>query len=90
VAWRRRGAEARPSVKAVLEALRATADDLVARRPGLSRERPAARRGAPGTPDAPDTPDTPGTPSASSASGTSAKGGKRLWARLRPGDYLGL
>ncbi|HEU5156268.1 MAG TPA: LysR family transcriptional regulator [Streptosporangiaceae bacterium] len=45
VAWRRRGAEARPSVKAVLEALRATADELVARRPGLSRERPSPPEG---------------------------------------------
>jgi DNA-binding transcriptional LysR family regulator len=47
VAWRRRGAETRPSVKAVLEALRAAADDLVARRPGLSREHPAERRSTP-------------------------------------------
>jgi DNA-binding transcriptional LysR family regulator len=37
VAWRRRGAEARPSVGAVLEVLHAMADDLVARRHGLGR-----------------------------------------------------
>jgi DNA-binding transcriptional LysR family regulator len=37
VAWRRRGAEARPSVNAVLDALRTIANELVARRPGLIR-----------------------------------------------------
>jgi DNA-binding transcriptional LysR family regulator len=83
VAWLRRGAEARPSVKAVLEALRVTADDLVARRPGLSRERPVPRRGAPGRPSAPGKSSAPGTQDAASASGgtgTSAKSRKRLGA----------
>jgi DNA-binding transcriptional LysR family regulator len=37
VLWRRIGAEVRPSVRAVLEALRDAADDLAARRPGLVR-----------------------------------------------------
>jgi DNA-binding transcriptional LysR family regulator len=37
VAWRRRGADARPAVRAALDALRSAADDLVASRPGLIR-----------------------------------------------------
>ncbi|POM26964.1 HTH-type transcriptional regulator CynR [Actinomadura rubteroloni] len=37
--WRRAGADVRPSVRAVLDALRGTADALVAARPGLVRGR---------------------------------------------------
>jgi DNA-binding transcriptional LysR family regulator len=44
VAWRRRGADGRPAIRAVLDTLRATAAELVAGRPGLARGGGAPRR----------------------------------------------
>ncbi|WP_067821254.1 LysR family transcriptional regulator [Actinomadura kijaniata] len=44
VMWWRVGAEVRPSVRAVLEAFRRSADELVERRPGLVRGIPAGER----------------------------------------------
>src|SRR5918999_336820 len=90
VAWRRRGAEARPSVKAVLEALRATADDLVARRPGLSRERPAPRRGAAGKPSPASAASTQDAASTQAKTGTTAKRRKRLGVPCELGSLRGV